>query len=241
MPAQRPYLSEPGVPPEPQADELAEAQSGYDRWAPVYDCDGNPLQALEQPRVRSLLGNVKGQQILDLGCGTGRHALWLVEQGAHVTAIDFSQGMLNQARKKPGADAVTWLVHDLHEPLPFDDHTFDKIVSGLVLEHIRGLDFFFRQAHRVLKPKGTLVVSAMHPALFLRGTRARFTDPTTGQLVTPGSLPHSISDFLAAALNANLNLIHISEHQPDESFAKQYPRAEKYLGWPMLVVMGFEG
>ena len=135
-----------------QADKLAETQSGYDRWAPVYDCDGNPLQALEQPCVRALVGEVRGQRVLDMGCGTGRHALWLAGEGADVTAVDFSQGMLDQARAKPGADAVTWLVHDLHEPLPFDDHTFDTIVSGLVLEHIRDLSFFFSQAQRVLTP-----------------------------------------------------------------------------------------
>jgi SAM-dependent methyltransferase len=167
--------------------------------------------------------------------------------------------MLDQARKKPGADAVNWLTHDLHEPLPFNDHTFDKIVSGLVLEHIRDLDLFFSQAKRVLIPEdksggesggvaksggggaGELVVSAMHPALFLRGTQARFTDPDSGNLITPGSLPHQISDFLNAALNANLKLTHISEHQPDQAFANQFPRAEKYIDWPMLVVMGFEG
>jgi ubiquinone/menaquinone biosynthesis C-methylase UbiE len=225
---------------EPKTNALAQTRAGYDRWAPIYDCDGNPLQALERPCVRRLLGEVKDRRVLDMGCGTGRHALWLAGEGAQVTAIDFSQGMLDQARTKPGADAVNWLVHDLHNPLPFNDHTFDKVVSGLVLEHIRDLSFFFSQAQRVLKPAGGLVVSAMHPAMFLRGTQARFTDPDSGNVIVPGSLPHPISDFLCAALKANLHLNHISKHQPDETFAKQYPRAEKYIGWPMLVVMGFK-
>ena len=183
---------------DPQANELAGTQSGYDRWAPVYDCDGNPLQALEQPRVRALVGQVRGQRVLDMGCGTGRHALWLAGEGADVIAVDFSQGMLDQARTKQGADAVTWVVHDLHEPLPFKDNTFDTVVSGLVLEHIRDLSVFFTQAHRVLNDGGQLVVSAMHPAMFLRDSQARFTDPDSGQVISPGSLPHTISDFLTA-------------------------------------------
>ncbi len=224
-----------------QADKLAGARSGYDRWASVYDCDGNPLQALEQPCVRALVGGVRGKRVLDMGCGTGRHALWLAGEGANVTAVDFSQGMLDQARAKQGADAVNWVAHDLHEPLPFEDNTFDKVVSGLVLEHIRDLSFFFSQARRVLNSGGQLVVSAMHPAMFLRGTQARFADPVSGQVVSPGSLPHTISDFLNAALSADLKLNHISEHQPDKAFAQHYPRAEKYIDWPMLVVMGFEG
>lgn len=224
---------------ESNKDPLAHTRSGYDQWAPVYDCDGNPLQALEEPRVRALLGDVKKQRVLDMGCGTGRHALWCAEQGATVTAIDFSQGMLDQAKQKPHAEKVTWQTHDLHEPLPFEDAAFDAVVSGLVLEHIRDLDLFFSEAARVLKPQGSLVVSAMHPAMFLRDSMARFTDPDSGNVITPGSLPHSIPDFLTAALKTNLKLTHISEHEPDTDFAQHHPRAEKYIDWPMLAVMGF--
>ena len=72
--------------------------------------------------------------ILDVACGTGRHALWLAEAGAHVTAIDFSAAMLAVARSKPGADGVCFMVHDLHARLPFGSGAFDIVVSGLVLE-----------------------------------------------------------------------------------------------------------
>ena len=56
--------------------------------------------------MREALGDVRGLAVLDLGCGTGRHALWLAEAGATVTAVDFSEGMLSEARRKPGAAAV---------------------------------------------------------------------------------------------------------------------------------------
>ena len=92
---------------------------GYDRWSQVYDHDANPLPALEEPRLRAALGDVSGKEVLDLGCGTGRHSIWLATQGAVVTAVDFSEGMLQQAQMKPGAEKVSFLVHDLHNPLPF--------------------------------------------------------------------------------------------------------------------------
>jgi malonyl-CoA O-methyltransferase len=41
-----------------------------------------------------------------------------------------------------------------------------------------------------------------------------------------------------AALHNNLTLLHLSEHAPDAEFAARYPRAEKYIGWPMLLVLG---
>src|SRR5207253_4044887 len=107
---------------------------------------GNPLQALEEPEVRAAVGDVGGLTVLDLGCGTGRHAIWLAAAGAAVTAVDFSAGMLAEARHKPGADAVRFVVLDLHEPLPFGDGVFDGVVSGLVLEHLRELAGFFREA-----------------------------------------------------------------------------------------------
>ncbi len=212
-------------------------RDGYDRWAAVYDHDANPLQALEGPHVRELLGDVRGLAVLDLGCGTGRHALWLAAAGADVTAVDFSEGMLAEARQKPGADAVRFVVHDLHEPLPFGDGAFDRVVSGLVLEHLRDLDGFFREMRRVLRPGGAAVVTGMHPAMMLRGTQAQFTDPATGETVRPRSLPHRLSDFVMAAVRAGFGLEHVGEYAPDEAFAERFPRAAKYVGWPMLVTM----
>jgi SAM-dependent methyltransferase len=213
-------------------------RAGYDRWAMVYDHDANPLPALEEPLVAELIGEAAGRSVLDLGCGTGRHALRLASAGADVTAVDFSDGMLAEARRKPGSERIRFVVHDLHDPLPMSDGTFDLVVSGLVLEHLRDLPAFFAEARRVLRPGGRMVVSAAHPAMFLRGSQARFTDPDTGRIVEPGSVPHRLGEFVMAAVGAHFRIDHIGEHAPDDAFAARYPRARKYVGYPMLVVMG---
>lgn len=222
---------------DPGPRDAPSVRAGYDQWAQVYDHDKNPLVALEEPLVREALGDVAGLSVLDLGCGTGRHALWLASAGAVVTGIDFSEGMLAEARRKPGAEGVRFLAHDLHEPLPFKAASFDRVVSGLVLEHLVDLGGFFAEARRVLRPGGFAVVSAMHPAMFLRGTQARFTDPETGEKVQPGSVAHSMGEFVMAAVRAGFTLDAIEERAPDEAFAARYPRADKYVGWPMLVVL----
>jgi ubiquinone/menaquinone biosynthesis C-methylase UbiE len=225
---------------ERMTETLSQVQAGYDRWSAIYDHDANPLQALEGSVVRALLGDPGGLAALDLGCGTGRHAIWLATQGAVVTAVDFSEGMLAQARSKTGAEKVRFLQHDLHKPLPFEPAMFDVVVSGLVLEHLRDLRQFFGEVHRVLKPNGNAVVSSMHPAMFLKGTQARFTDPSSGELVKPGSIPHSISDFILAALHSGFDLVDAKEMAVDEAFAVKNPRAERYVGWPMLFVMSLK-
>jgi len=218
-------------------DPLAGVREGYDRWSAVYDHDANPLLALEEPPVREALGDPRGREVLDLGCGTGRHTAWLVEAGARVTAVDFSAGMLEQARERVAAGNVRFVTHDLHEPLPFGDTSFDAVVSGLVLEHLRDLDAFLAEAHRILRPDGRAVVSAMHPAMFLRGSQARFTDPVSGEVVMPGSLSHRIGEIIMAAVGAGFTLCGVGEYAPDADFAARYPRAERYVGWPMLVVL----
>jgi malonyl-CoA O-methyltransferase len=210
---------------------------GCDLWAPVYDHDANPLVALEEPIVAAALGEVAGLRVLDLGCGTGRHALRLAAAGASVTALDLSPGMLREARAKAGPLPIDFRLHDLTRPLPFPDGVFDLAVSGLVLEHLEDLDGFFRELRRVLKPGGRAVVSAMHPSMFLKGTQAHFHDPATGAEIRPGSLPHPLGAFIMAALRAGLELEAIQEVAPDEAFVQRWPRAKGSFSWPMLVVL----
>lgn len=215
-------------------------RDGYDRWAEIYDDDGNPLVALEEPLTRHHLGGVAGLRVLDAGCGTGRHALPLARAGAAVTAIDFSEGMLARARAKPDADRVTWLVHDLSRRLPFDDASFDRVLGALVLDHIADPPAFFGELARVCDPRGRIVLAAMHPAMLLKGVQARFTDPATGLKTPIQSVPNQISGFVMAAERATLRFAHMSEHAPDASLAERLPRARPYLGWPMLLVMVLE-
>jgi len=212
-------------------------RDGYDRWAACYDTDGNPLIALEEPQVDRLLGEVKGLTVLDVGCGTGRHAIRLAAAGATVQALDFSAGMLEQARKKPGAAGICFKVHDLSKALPFPAGMFDRVICGLVVDHIADLAGLFGEMLRVCRPSGCVVVTVMHPAMMLRGVQARFHDPESGQEVRPASQPHELSDYVLAAARAGCLFDHLSEHRVTEELAQRLERARRYVNWPMLFVM----
>jgi malonyl-CoA O-methyltransferase len=219
--------------------KLVPTQEGYDRWAEVYDDEDNPLVLLEELHISSLIGEVKGLAIADIGCGTGRHAIRLAAAGAHVTAVDFSEAMLQRARAKPGADAVTFIQHDLTRPLPLPNAAFDRVLCCLVLDHIPDVDSFFAELRRICRPNSFVNISVMHPAMTLRGVQARFTDPATGQRVGPQSHVHQTADYLMAAVRAGLKLEHISEHAVDAALAARSPRSAKYLDWPLLLLMRF--
>ena len=212
-------------------------REGYDLWAALYDAEDNALIALEGPLLLRLLGDVRGLDLLDVGCGTGRHALALAAAGARVTALDFSPGMLATARAKPGAERIDFRTHDLAAPLPAADATFDRVLCALVLDHIADLPALFGELARVARPGGAVCVSVMHPAMNLRDVEARFTDPATGRQVRPRSFPHRVSDYVMAALGAGLRLTHLSEHAVDADLAARSPRAVKHLGWPLLLLM----
>lgn len=217
--------------------EVVPTRAGYDQWASIYDDDANPLPILEAAFIDDLLGAVGGLEVLDLGCGTGRHALSMARRGARVTAVDFSDRMMERARQKCADANVTFRVCDLTEPLPFEDTTFDLVLCALVLDHIAELESFFAEMRRVCHPSGFVVISTVHPAMMLRGVQARFRDPDKGLEIRPQSYPHEMSDYVMAATRAGFVFDHFSEHSVGEELASRFERARKYIGWPMLLLM----
>jgi malonyl-CoA O-methyltransferase len=226
-----------GSPANPVGADVLSTQEGYDRWAAIYDGDDNPLVHLEADQIAHLLGDIRGLHVLDVGCGTGRHALSFAAAGAKVTAVDFSEGMLEKARAKPGAANVTFVRHDLADPLPFEAERFDRVTCCLVVDHIHDLAALFREMGRVCRPGGFILISTLHPAMMLKGVQARFTDPQTGRETRPASVANQISDYVMGAVRAGLIIDHMSEHAVDAALASRSPRAQKYLGWPLLLMM----
>jgi malonyl-CoA O-methyltransferase len=209
-------------------------QAGYAAWAPLYDDDGNPLTALEGPAVRAWFGPVEGRRVLDLGCGTGRHTLALVEAGAaEVVALDLTPEMMALARAKlevRNGAPVRWVRHALPDPLPFRDATFDLAVLGLVAEHVAGLGRALAEVARVLVPGGRCVLSALHPERTAEGQCARFIDPLTGRRRPILTVHRSTDDYLAAARDAGLRLEAERALVVPPELAERLPRARPYVG-----------
>ncbi len=110
----------------------------YDAVAGLYD----PLAGRYiRPRLKSglsLLGDVSGRRVLDVGTGTGLVAASLAESGAIVTGIDLSEPMLRRARRKR-VPRTTFIRADARR-LPFPDASFDASVISMVLHEMSPAD-----------------------------------------------------------------------------------------------------
>jgi SAM-dependent methyltransferase len=225
-------------------DELP-VREGYAAWASCYDDDGNPLIALEGPAMRDGFGPLRGRRALDLGCGTGRHTLALVEAGAEVVALDLTPEMLARARQRPrfreAASHVLWVRHALPRPLPLRDATFHIAVLGLVAEHLSDADLraTLAEVARVLAPGGRCLLSALHPDRTAEGQRARFIDPESGLRRPIRTFHRTSADYRAAATSAGLVLTGERVLTVPAGLAERLPRARPYIGRALGWVAGW--
>jgi ubiquinone biosynthesis O-methyltransferase len=142
-------------------DEMSQGRNEKIQANPVVEYE----QHVRAVTVLKFLSAERGEKILDVGCGNARDIVYLVEQGAEVTGIDISEGMVAEAKaelEKLGYNKVTLEVGDATQ-LHYADGEFDKVLCSEVIEHIPDADKAFSEIYRVLKPNGILVLSTPNP------------------------------------------------------------------------------
>lgn len=138
----------------------------YDSFASAYEAHAEvaPWNALyDRPATLALLGDVAGRRVLDAACGPGLYADELLARGAAVVACDASPEMVALTRRRCG-DAVEARVHAMEQPFDWvEDSSFDVVLSALAHHYVNDRPAFLREARRVLRPHGSLVISTHHP------------------------------------------------------------------------------
>ncbi|KAI0404400.1 putative methyltransferase [Xylaria palmicola] len=227
----------------------------YDRWAKVYDSDGNFLQALDDMELKTLfprfLTSIKSPEpwrIVDLGCGTGRNtALLLGVPSSEIIALDSSKGMLEVAKTRlSGSDAAasgtTSLRFDIFDmlatsaaPACVAPHTADAVISTLVAEHVP-LPAFFAHVAQLLRPGGVLLLTNMHSEMGSI-SQAGFVDAATGEKIRPTSYAHTVEDVVTEARRHGLEAEEDGEGTGileravgEDMVGRLGPRSKKWVG-----------
>jgi ubiquinone/menaquinone biosynthesis C-methylase UbiE len=114
--------------------------------------------APENRFILSHIGDVRGKQLLDLGCGAGENSVYFARKGACCTAADYSAGMVKTALKLAKNYDVHISGHIVDAAaIDFPDDSFDIVYAANVLHHVDALACT-KEIHRVLKPGGVACV-----------------------------------------------------------------------------------
>ncbi|MBI5970661.1 MAG: methyltransferase domain-containing protein [Deltaproteobacteria bacterium] len=131
---------------------------------------------------------LKGLSVLELCAGTASLSFMAAKEGAKVTALDVSSGMLRVAREKAGRLGLsTRLVRGDVLRLPFPDNAFDMAIVSLGLHEVEqtGVPLILREVHRVLKTGSRFVIFDFHKAAgwagFLQSLFFTFGEGETGR------------------------------------------------------------
>jgi len=175
----------------------------FDRIAPVYDAMNRVMTAGLDGRWRRETAAAvvrPGDRVLDSCCGTGDLALASLQAGGRVTGLDFSERMLERARRKSGE--IEWVQGDALA-LPFENDSFDAATVGFGVRNLEDLDRGLAELARVLRPGGRVgVLEITRP----QGMLEPFYNvwfgrivPVLGKLLPGGSaytyLPASVKRF----------------------------------------------
>lgn len=222
-----------------ELDELAvtyESRDPYKRW--FY---GRRFVA-----VMSALDAQQGDDVLEVGCGSGYYTRALVDLGARVTATDLSSAYVEQARRlAPGAE---FRVEDAQR-LSFADESFDRVLLTEVVEHVPDPAHAVAEAARVLRPGGVLALSTpsrrspMNAAYALKrrirgyDVNEHLHELTSGELRQLLATSFEIERFerVNAVLPYPLDSAYMRLGSPALPLLERLERTLGRLGWTMVV------
>lgn len=151
--------------------------AGYKK---IRDNEANANNLFEIPALFSMMPDLKGKKVLDLGCGFGEHCRQFVNRGAEkVVGIDISEKMLEVAKVESYDPKITYL------NMPMEDiaglrEQFDVVVSSLAFHYVEDFEGVIRNIHSLLKENGIFIFSQENPLCTCHSCGNRWTRDENG-------------------------------------------------------------
>ena len=154
----------------------------FSEYRKLREREVNANNLFELPTLFSILPDLKGKKVLDLGCGSGERCMDYLKHGAaKVTGIDISEKMLAVARSENSDPDITYLNLPM-EDLGSLDGTFDVAISSLALHYVEDFPGVVKNVYRLLCDGGVFIFSQEHPlSTCYSGTGDRWTRDENGK------------------------------------------------------------
>jgi 2-polyprenyl-3-methyl-5-hydroxy-6-metoxy-1,4-benzoquinol methylase len=153
----------------------------FEGYKGIRDREVNANILFEIPALFSLLPDLEGLRILDLGCGFGEHCIEFVRRGAErVVGIDISEKMLEVAKAENSDPKIEYINLPM-EDLDRIDEKFDLVISSLAFHYVEDFSGVVKRIHEMLNPGGLFVFSQEHPLNTCHTTGERWTRDENGK------------------------------------------------------------
>lgn len=106
--------------------------------------------------INKIIDLFKGNEVLEIGCGTGQFSISLSKVSSSYIATDYSINMINEFKNNYNGDSIEFMVEDITN-LSFPDNKFDIVLIPNVLHVLKDYNKALEEAFRVLKPNGILI------------------------------------------------------------------------------------
>ena len=210
---------------------------------------------LNNPATFRLIGDVRGRLVLDLACGEGYNTRILARKGAKVTGIDFSEKMIELARRQAEEKlGICYRVLDATDLKEFSSNYFDIVTCFMSLQDIEKYKRAISEVARVLRNWGRFVFSVPHPCfetIIADGKRTSAAKRYFGavkypvqwemeRLVKPfrtTSFHRTLTDYFDVLYRSRLFVVRLVEPRPTRKGLQKYPPLREVLVRPQSVII----
>lgn len=208
----------------------------------------NAENLIEKPALFSLVPDLKGKRVLDLGCGFGEASIECVRLGAsQVVALDISQKMLAVAREKNASEKIDYR-NICMEDVALLSGGYDLVISSMAIHFVEDFDLLLEDLYHLLKPGGVLLFSLDHPLKYClsNNNQASLNNISycqegrleTDWIVTGVIKYHrTFTTLINSLVSKGFIIDGLLEPVADQEIIAMYPRYEKSLDYSDYLII----
>lgn len=217
----------------------------------------NANNLFEIPALFSMMPDLKGKRVLDLGCGFGEHCKLFVDYGAeNVVGVDISSKMLEIAKRENSDPKIVYHHMPMEDIAQLHD-SFDVVVSSLALHYVEDFVGVVQNIYSLLKTDGVFIFSQEHPLVTCHSGGDRWTRDENGEkkhvnlanygvegerearwFVDHVKVYHrTFSNVVNTLLEAGFSIERMIEPLPTDELLKKYPDYKDLLHKPDFLLL----